>query len=53
MQNHKNQPLADFVEHPQEEMLTRANEFLQTSQCLIVFAALVTAQCQKRLLKPV
>ena len=47
MQNHKSQPLADFIEHPQEEMLTRANEFLPTSQRLIVFAALVTAQCQK------
>ncbi len=32
MQNHKSQPLADFIEYPQEEMLTRANEFLQTSQ---------------------
>ena len=53
MQNHKSQPLADFIEYPQEEMLTRANEFLQTSQRLIVFAALVTAQCQKKSSKPV
>ena len=32
MQDHKSQPLTDFIEYPPEEMLERANEFLQTSQ---------------------
>ena len=32
MQDHKSQSLTDFIEYPPEEMLARANEFLQTSQ---------------------
>jgi len=32
MQDHQSQPLNDFIEYPHEEMLNRANEFLQTSQ---------------------
>lgn len=32
MQKHQSQPLNDFIEYPHDEMLKRANEFLQTSQ---------------------
>ena len=32
MQQHDNQPLTDFNEYPEEVMLSRAKEFLQTSQ---------------------
>ena len=32
MQDHKSQPLTDFIEYPSEAMLSRAKEFLQTSQ---------------------
>ncbi|HAU05340.1 MAG TPA: nitroreductase family protein, partial [Pseudoalteromonas shioyasakiensis] len=32
MQEHKNQPLNDFIEYPHDEMLKRAEEFLAVSQ---------------------
>ena len=48
MQPHDHSPLTDFIKYPEEQMLTRSEEFLKPCSVATAFAILATDPLIKR-----